>query len=65
MTEPRALADLALAQRRDDHVAEESKAAIEIRMRPVLGRDRLAKEVAGRRVEGVVNCPRLGERPPA
>src|SRR4051812_5776141 len=56
LTEPQALADLALAQRRDDHVAEEREAAIGVWMRPVLGRDRLPKELSGRRIEGVVEA---------
>jgi hypothetical protein len=56
LTEPQALADPALAQRRDDHIAEDREAAVEIWMRPVLGRDRLAEELAGRRLEGVVEA---------
>jgi 56kDa selenium binding protein (SBP56) len=49
-----------LRQRWDDHVAEEREAAVEIRMRPVLGRERLAEEIAGRRIERVVEAHEAG-----
>jgi len=49
-----------LRQSRNDHVAKERAAAVEIRMRPVLGRDRPPQKLAGRRIEGVVNGHQAG-----
>jgi hypothetical protein len=59
---PRALSasSLALRQSLDDHIAEEREAAIGVWMRPVLGRDRLTKELSGRRIEGVVEADEAG-----
>jgi hypothetical protein len=54
LREPIATDPSASRESRNDDVAEEHETAVGIGMRPVLGRDRLAEEVARRRVEGVV-----------